>query len=179
MSKLGGGVGRTAHAMLEILPSIELYVVIDLPEVLKMSQLYLKRTLSQENFKKLAFLSSENLSNKYEQFDLSIQIDGFQEMTSETVDRYYEEVIATSKNFFSVNPIGKYLQSTAGIEVSQESKIAMELGRSRDILDIWDVRDMQKIREKHVANYSPILSSVVLSAPSRIFPHYEMTIYRI
>jgi hypothetical protein len=177
--EIGGGFGRTAHALLEIIDTIELYVIIDLPEILNISQNYLQQVLSEENFQKIIFLSSENRPNTYEQFDLCIQIDGFQEMTDETVNRYYEDIVSASKYFLSVNPIGKYLPSTAGIEVSHESKIAMKLGRSQDIVDIWDILDMKKNREIHVKNYAPNLSTVVASSPSRIFPHYEMTLYRL
>ena len=142
---MGGGFGRTAHALLEIIDTIEHYVIIDLPEILNISQNYLQQVLNEENFQKIIFVSSENQTNTHEQFDLCIQIDGFQEMTNETVNQYYEDIVSVSKYFLSVNPIGKYLPSTAGIQESFESKIAMKLGRSQNIVDIWDSLDMKKI----------------------------------
>lgn len=176
--EIGAGFGRTCQGILSHFNSISRYEIIDLPEVLKISRSYLQSVLSEKDFKKVHFISAENTKKEFSSADLCIQIDGLQEMDAETIDFYYDHVVESCTSFFSSNPIAKYLPEHGGIKSDVDIPSSIySLGKSLDIADIWDMKDLQGVREKHISNYLPKNFRILCSAQQDIFPHYENTLY--
>ena len=75
------------------------------------------------------------------------------------------------------NPVGKYLPQNAGLDVSLKS-VPMEVGRSLEILDIWNTTETEKLHLRHAESYKPAHFKIINFAPERIFPHYLNVIYR-
>ena len=167
--EVGAGFGRFAHLSVHYLPTIETYTIVDLPEILELSKSYLAVVLPSELFAKLVFVSPDRMTSEMGR-DLSIQVDGLQEMTAQTVDRYME-LFSSSKTFYSKNVVAKYLPSHGGIDTS-DSEFPHDLGRSRRVLDIWNLSELEGEYAKHLASYTPINHLVVQSRPCRLFPHY-------
>ncbi len=92
-------------------------------------------------------------------------------MDVETIDFYYDHVVANCSSFYSSNPIAKYLPEHAGIKAGLDiPPVVFSLGRSLDIIDIWDLQDLQEIREKHISNYLPSNFKRYYSEEQIIFP---------
>jgi putative sugar O-methyltransferase len=177
--EIGAGFGRTCHGIMSKYKSIARYEIIDLPEMLQLSQSYLQQVLTEKQMKKVHFISAEDTQKKFKAADLCIQIDALQEMESETIEFYFSKVVSNCSFFFSSNPIAKYLPEHAGLKSDlQRSKIVFSLGRSRDIADIWDLQELEILRNKHTSNYQPKNFSTILSKSHRIFPHYENSFYK-
>lgn len=176
--EIGAGFGRTCHGIMSQYKSIHRYEIIDLPEMLKLSQSYLQKVLTEKQMKKVQFIQAQDTQKIFKTADLCIQVDALQEMESETIDFYFNEVVSKCSYFFSSNPIAKYLPEHAGIKSnSQSSKIVFSLGRSRNIADIWDLQQLEILRNKHISNYQPKNFSTIHSKSHRIFPHYENSFY--
>jgi putative sugar O-methyltransferase len=178
--EVGAGFGRTCHAFLKWNRAITSYVIIDLPKMLDISRLYLQRVLDDSDFNKISFLDASELDFNSSDFDLGIQIDGLQEMTDTTINYYFSNYFNKSKYFFTSNPIAKYKPEHAGLENVSEEVLNMvtSLGRSREIVDIWNMKELDHVRSIHVKNYSTVDSKVVRSKPNPLFPHFEMTLYK-
>lgn len=171
--EVGAGFGRLAHLLLLHLESIEQYFIIDLPQILSLSQQYLEKTLPTEFFRKLHFCLPDQIpSQLLEPFgvDLAVQVDGLQEMTLESLDQYFQ-LFESSRFFFSKNTIAKYLPAHAGLEVPK-GYLPLTLGRSLDICDIWNVGELDSFRSKHLSSYTPNIHEVKHSQLDRLFPHY-------
>jgi hypothetical protein len=182
--ELGAGFGRTAHLLLTHLRTIETYVIVDLPETLSLSRAYLHAALPEWLWSKLVFMDAEALEQGrcvfQEGVDLAIQIDGFQEMSPESIDGYFVEIIDHARLVFLSNPVGKYRPEVAGI-VDVDPKVLAEvakLGRCRGLLDPWDARDLAAVRRDYIDAYKPMGFEVVATEPSRLRPFYQHTLYR-
>lgn len=171
--EVGAGFGRLAHVMLERFP-IESYFIVDLPPVLELSKRYLARVLPHDLFSKVKFISSEDERNYPFSADLSIQIDGLQEMTEDAITTYMS-LFSSSRYCFQRNVVAKYLPVHAGIE-SSETRVPLELGRSRKIVDIWNTVDLVDLYPEHLQAYTPFDHRVLTSQPFRIFPHYLLSL---
>ena len=174
--EVGAGFGRTAHVILEELSELEFYFIYDLPEMLKVSKNYLYKVLSPSLFKKVKFVSDIN-EIQHEDFSVGIQIDGFQEMPAEVIDEIYFKLILNCKTVYLKNPIGKYRPQSAGLDVSLKS-VPMDVGRSLDILDVWNTTETEELHLKHAEIYKPTQFKIINFAPERLFPHYLNVIYR-
>lgn len=174
--EIGAGFGRTAHMLLINLPEIDNYTILDFPEMLDLSRSYLELVLTPSLFKKISFLSPDVIEKS--DFDLAIQIDGLQEMDSETIDHYFNSIFDKSRYVFFRNPVGKYLPIHAGILDSTNSVIPLSLGRSKDIVDIWNIQEVEKLCELHDLVYGPKSSKMLLARNCRLFPHYRMQVYK-
>ncbi len=173
--EIGAGFGRTCQAILSIYPETESYTIVDFPEMLSLQRRYLELALEPEIYNKISFLSCESVEKA--NFDLVIQIDGFQEMEKETIDRYYKCYLNIAKYIFVKNPIGKYDPIVAGLENINLASIPYHLGLSRDIIDIWDVNQINKHLEAHNERYRPESHKLVKCQNDRLFPHLILQMY--
>jgi hypothetical protein len=173
--EIGAGFGRTAHVLIEKMEKLESYVIFDLPEMLEVSRVYLETILNESQFKKITFTSSIDF-DEISHFDLAIQIDGFQEMQSETINTIYSQFFSRADFVYLKNPIGKYLPVSAGLEVDLLN-VPLDLGRSLDVLDIWNSNEVEPKYKLHLETYRPVLHQLLHSKPDRLFPHYIHSIY--
>jgi putative sugar O-methyltransferase len=174
--EIGAGFGRTAHVILEYLKEVKSYFIYDLPEMLTVSAAYLEKQLPAELFRKLVFTSNfEQLIQK--RFTIGIQIDGFQEMSTDVIDVIYANLIESCDLVYLKNPVGKYHPSAAGLEIPL-SAVPLALGRSQDLLDIWNPADLEPFLLKHAEVYRPNLYEIVNFTPERLFAHYLNVIYQ-
>lgn len=165
--EIGAGFGRLPHVFLLVYCDIEEYLVVDLPPVLKLSQEYLHHVLPSKLFKKLRFMKPSEIGQI--SGDLAIQIDGLNEMEKPIIDFYYT-LFNRCTYFYSKQVVAKYLPKHAGLP--KQSFIPLELGRSRTIMDIWNVGSLSRIYNKHVKAYTPNSHWLLNSTPCRLFPHY-------
>lgn len=181
--EIGAGFGRTAQALIKLVKNISKYIIIDIPEVLSLSSSYLKKVLSKEEYQKLTFVNAYSLDEDfcgYESTDLVINIDSFQEMPQETIMYYFDRLINTSRFFYTKNAIGKYKPELVGLYdvSSNQLQDVFSLGLSTDVIDIFNANDLQKTRIKHVEQYRPTDSHIVISQePLGIFPYYHNVLY--
>lgn len=182
--EIGAGFGRTAHALLKLNSAIETYTIIDLPNVLKLSSLYLKAVLNEREFAKLQFIDALGLADSkelpYGASDLVINIDSYQEMKPEVIDFYMDSVAGKARFFYSKNAIGKYRPETIGLPSGLETdkNDIFQLGRSREIIDIFCNAELEAARMRHMDAYRPsALFRVIADAPLDVFPYYHNTLY--
>ncbi len=169
--EVGAGFGRLAHVLLLLREEIESYIVIDLPEILSLSHDYLKAVLPRNYFLKLSFLNPSQIPSEIcQRADLAIQVDGLQEMTTESLEKYFL-IFSNSQYFFSKNVVAKYLPSHAGLDIST-STVPLSLGRSLEICDIWNTCDLTDSFVTHLDSYRPKFHDIQFSNPDRLFPHY-------
>ncbi len=179
--EIGAGFGRTAQALLMLTPAIERYVIIDLPEVLRLSRLYLKHILPPKVFAKLSFVNALDGIVDVVTPDLVINIDSFQEMPPETIAQYMRAPIAGARAFYCKNPIGKYDPASVGIEVRDPAALAdvFSLGRCTDVIDIFDEAALTGARQRYVDAYRPGANwDAVAESPMEMFPYLHHVLYR-
>jgi putative sugar O-methyltransferase len=179
--EIGAGFGRTAQAAIKLIETIDTYTIIDIPEVLSLSAAYLKKVLTREEYQKLYFVDALALSEAHDAYsvDLVINIDSFQEMPKETVDYYFQKIIAGSKFFYSKNAVGKYRPESVGLyDVNEASLLdVFSLGLSTDVIDIFSEGALVPARQKHVEQYRPSAFRVLAQQPLGIFPYYQHVLY--
>ncbi len=181
--EIGAGFGRTAQALIKLSKKIKKYTIIDIPEVLSLSSIYLEKVLNRDEYKKVRFINALTLSgesNDFSSCDLVINIDSFQEMPKETIKYYYENVINKATYFYTKNAVGKYQPDLVGIyDINpEELQDVFSLGLSTEIVDIFNVSELEIARKKHVAQYRPSKQHVVISQePLGIFPYYHNVLY--
>lgn len=181
--EIGAGFGRTAQALIKLVNKIKKYTIVDIPEVLSLSQNYLRKVLEDHEFKKLVFVNAFELErsgyHKTHQ-DLVINIDSFQEMPSETIKQYFESLICESSYFYSKNAIGKYRPESIGLKSVTEQDLldVFSLGLSTDVIDIFDQSQLIKARNNHMEQYRPSTNwSCIAQEPLGIFPYYLSLLY--
>ncbi len=177
--EIGGGFGRTAQALLCLNRHVERYLIIDLPEMLRLSELYLRRALPPALFDKVRFVNALE-PREDATADLVLNIDSFQEMPRETVLQYMRSPIGQARVFYTKNPIGKYEPRSVGIEVRDRTALAevLSLGLCTDVLDIFDSDALARARAGYLANYLPGPSwRVVADAPMDMFPYLHHALY--
>ena len=173
--EIGAGFGRTCQAIFNTYPEIVSYTIIDFPEMLIFQEEYLKLALKPEDFIKIQFLDCNSI--EMTEYDMVIQIDGFQEMDESTIERYYSFYCNTAKYIFIKNPIGKYNPTTAGLENISPELIPFALGRSRNIIDIWNISEIEEQLTAHHENYKPISHTLVKYEKDRLFPHVILQLF--
>jgi len=186
--EIGAGFGRTCQALLCIEPSIERYTIIDLPEVLNLSNLYLKKAIP-ELVDKVEFIDCRTNYFKERTADLAINIDSFQEMMPATIDGYMKAIISNCDAFYCKNPTGKYSPDTVGLQsVSQEQLTDVyALGYCREILDLFNEKALYKAAQNYLAAYLPPPPSkppkagswqLVADEAMVMFPYLHHALYR-
>lgn len=181
--EIGAGFGRTAQALIKLVANIRKYTIVDIPEVLSLSQSYLRKVLDEDEFAKLEFVNAFELKQgdgPSDAVDMVINIDSFQEMPAETVRFYFDRFIKNARYFYSKNAVGKYRPESVGLYGVNEEQLldVFSLGLSTDVIDIFDEAALEKARGKHVEQYRPAPSfEVVAQEPLGIFPYYLSVLY--
>ncbi len=181
--EIGAGFGRTAQALVKLVPNLGSYTIVDLPEVLLLSSGYLGQVLEKDEFAKLRFVDAMSLVKQQFEFpdlDLVINIDSFQEMPRQTIEYYFRRFVDASRFFYSKNAIGKYKPESVGLHDVDEAKLldVFSLGLSTDVIDIFDPQELSKARAKHIQQYRPNAGfEIVAQEPLGIFPYYHNVLY--
>jgi hypothetical protein len=178
--EVGAGFGRTAHSILSIFPSVTEYIIVDLPEVLQLSRLFLSEVLSPAQFKRVKFFNAladwSELSSRT--FDLFINIDSFQEMDSEVILDYEKKLMRNSSHVYLKQPIGKYRPEEFDIPTPKKRADVLELGLSREVFTLCDEKEYRRQLERHLKNYSFSGRYKLLSHTRCSFFHfYEHSLY--
>ncbi len=180
--EIGAGFGRTCHALTRLLPHLDSYTIIDLPQLLKLSRAVLTRTVPDQ-MNKISFVDAtdENAWRGIES-DLVINIDSFQEIPPETIDKYYESVIRNAGAFYIKNPIGKYTPDSVGVGTAAGNPARLQdvfsLGYCRDVIDIFDEDALLPARAAFVSAYAPGDDwRAAAQAPMELVPYYHNTLY--
>ena len=139
--EVGGGYGRTCHTLLTLHEEIERYVIADISWMLEIADAYLSRVLTRSQLSKLEFVPLEEFDQVSEQaFDLTINIDGFNEFDEDVVGGYLRYIDSHARWFYTKNPVAKYrdpnLDSNSSRDV--EIKHALTSGILRNVIDIFD-----------------------------------------
>ncbi len=175
--EIGAGFGRTTHVLLNNVDSIEKYVIIDLPELIKISKDYLKNVLSEKLFSKIYFYSNTDKGIESLESDLVLNINSFQEMQSEVIDYYMLNIIQKSNFFFCRNAIGKYEPSIVNIE-NPTTLDVFELGYCKEVIDIFNNRQIDEQIMKYINNYKPGEDWIVEGSDYDLFPFYHNVLYK-
>jgi hypothetical protein len=185
--EIGAGFGRTCQTLLSIVPSIETYKIIDLPEVLNLSKLYLEKTIP-ELIDKVEFIDCTSDFTIGSAADLAINIDSFQEMMPSTIDGYMKYVISNCRAFYCKNPIGKYLPSIVGLNNIKEEQLAdvYALGYCRKVLDLFDEKALNEAARDYLIAYLPppqqlsarVQWHLVADEAMVMFPYLHHALYR-
>ena len=178
--EIGAGFGRTCHALLTLIDSVEEYIIVDLPEVINLSSNFLKKAIP-EHFSKIRFIKNiEYLNYSYDP-DLIINIDSFQEMPSVIIDDYMLNIISHSKFFYTKNPIGKYDPANVGLFGITQNQLldVYSLGYCNDIYDLFNESILSEARKKYVKQYMPKIGEwqVINESPVEIFPYLHNVLY--
>jgi hypothetical protein len=179
--EVGAGFGRTAHAILSNFDSVSQYHIVDLPEVLQLSRLFLSEALNPDQYAKLrfhdAFGNWKELGES--DFDLFINIDSFQEMDREIVFEYEKFLMAKSKLQYLKQPIGKYRPEEFEIPASKKRSDVLDLGLSTEVFTLCDEDAYREQLARHLKNYS-FSGKYELIAHSRcsFFHFYEHALFK-
>jgi hypothetical protein len=154
--EIGAGFGRTCQTLLSIEPSIQSYTIIDLPEVLNLSKLYLKKAMP-ELIDKVEFIDCRSGLFKERTADLAINIDSFQEMMPAVIDGYMMDVISNCHLFYCKNPTGKYSPDTVGLQNINPEQLTdvYALGYCREVFDLFDEKALGMAAQNYLAAYLP------------------------
>lgn len=163
--EIGPGFGRLAHSVLSQYSNINKYYIIDLPWMLNISKIFLKKALSKKNFSKIIFISVEEYAQsifkkkflKKNFFDLCINIDSFQEMPKNTVFDYLRFIQKTCKKFYSKNAICKYAPSIVDIKLKDETEYqtALKMGICQNVIDIYNSNELLKQQKTYLKSFCP------------------------
>lgn len=181
--EIGAGFGRTAQALIRLFDNVNEYTIIDIPEILSLSQAYLKRVLNSNEFSKVNFVNALNIKNSSVDLassDLVINIDSFQEMEEETIKFYFQLIIKNTRYFYTKNAIGKYTPESIGLNKINSKQIldVFTLGLSKNVIDIFDIKQLKVARKKHVKQYCPPDFRPIAQEPLSIFPYYLNVLYQ-
>lgn len=61
--EIGAGFGRTCHSIVNNFPKLQNYTIIDIPEVLELSNKYLRKVLDVKSYRKIIFLDNHLAEN--------------------------------------------------------------------------------------------------------------------
>jgi putative sugar O-methyltransferase len=139
--EIGGGYGRTCHTLLSLHEDIERYVIADLSWMLQIAEMYLKRVMSPSQMAKVEFVPLEQFAGlSARNFDLAINIDGFNEFDEAVVKGYLDYINLHARRFYTKNPVAKYRDPSldSGAGNNREMKYAITSGLLRNVIDIFD-----------------------------------------
>lgn len=177
--EIGAGFGRTPHALLSLLPHVESYSIVDLPEVLNLSKAVLKKVVP-EHFHKIKFFNALEDEWKNCNTDLVINIDSFQEMSPETIHVYLKFIKENSKYFYCKNPICKYSPESIGLDSSKIDNFddVFKLGLCTTKIDIFDEEELIETRKEYIENYCPGSEWALSNTqPLEIFSYLQHALY--
>jgi len=176
--EVGGGFGRTCHALMRNLRP-ERYAIVDLPETLALSRAYLRRALEPGEFARVDFIPNES-AHEAPDADLWLNIDSFAEMEPDVVHAYLSMVDRRGRFFYSRNPVCKYsTQMIGAAEASPESvSAAMASGVCRQLADIFSESALAPMRSAAEDAYRPSPAwAVRCTRPSAPYRYYQHLLY--
>jgi len=105
-------------------------------------------------------------------FDISINIDSFQEIEESIVLDYLEFISENSNYFYTKNPICKYHPDSIDIKFKNivQFESVLTMGLCKDIIDIFDSNAIQKAREIYLRKYCP--RNFIISKHESCFGQY-------
>ena len=174
--EIGAGFGRLAHSIIMNFENVERYIIVDLDLILKLSKRYLSKVLNKKEFLKIKFISNNDLdaiqSLEPRGFDISINIDSFQEIEESIVLDYLEFISENSNYFYIKNPICKYHPDSIDIKFKNivQFESVLTMGLCKDIIDIFDSNAIQKAREIYLRKYCP--RNFIISKHESCFGQY-------
>jgi hypothetical protein len=177
--EIGAGFGRTCHAFLALAPAIERYTIIDIGNVLTLSQAVLSRVVPDQ-FHKIEFIDAQHTHEwRGLAADLAINIDSFQEMPPSTIDMYMRDLIAVCTNLYVKNPIAKYAPESIGVSVPRERlHDVFALGYCRDVVDIFDEAQLKAARTRYLEAYRPSPEwRLIGDQPLEAFPYLHHALF--
>ncbi|MDA1136865.1 MAG: putative sugar O-methyltransferase [Proteobacteria bacterium] len=155
--EIGAGYGRTCHAILSN-AECRSYTIVDLEERISVSRPYLKKVLDSSDYEKITFTPITNFDNlKEKRFDLTIQIDGFNEMVKGVVENYINFINTNSLNFYVKNPVGKYRNTEVRDTAHDAHTIdrALNSGIITDFIDINNNREIAEASRNFTTVFKP------------------------
>lgn len=184
--EIGGGFGRTCHALLTLCPQIERYVIVDLAPMLELSQAYLARVLPNARVRFIRH--DDRLGLDSLEPDLVINIDSFQEMPPSAISFYMTHVVRRARRFYCKNPVGKYSPSAVGLSDLPSDRLldVFQLGYCQDLIDIFDDGVLSSAYQESLTAYLPpsvwvdsteCAYKVAASMPMDLFPFYLHALY--
>lgn len=151
--EIGAGYGRTCHSILSTKKNIENYYIIDLPEMLILSNTYLQKVLNNENYVKIKFISIFEIEDI--ETDLILNIDSMQEMDHNVVLNYLKYINTNTKNFYCKNTVGKFAPELCGWEKNDNSILALNSGLLKDQLNIFNPEELLIAQDKFLIKFLP------------------------
>jgi len=179
ITEIGAGFGRTCHALTTYLPDLESYTIVDLPEMLTLSETYLRRVAPQL-VHKVRFVDWQDKAGWADRpADLVININSFQEMPEATIRAYLDYADRNSTHLYVKNPICKYDPAVMGLDIAKtQLHDAFSLGLCRSVADIYDDANLERCRPLYEAAYQPSERwRLVRSEPQSIFAHVQHVAY--
>jgi hypothetical protein len=174
--EIGAGYGRTCNTILSLTDNLKEYTIVDLPEMLNLSQIYLKNVLNKELFKKIKFISVNELKNM--KVDLIINIDSMQEMHENVVLEYMKYININTKNFYCNNTVGKFSPELCGWEKSENSNMALSSGVLKNIINIFCPDELLKSQKQFMINFLPTKKWKTLKHSATMpWSHYYQAIF--
>lgn len=178
--EIGAGFGRTCHGFMALAPSIERYVIVDLPSVLELSRRVLRKVLPNK-FERIEFIDATD-TGAWQSLtaDLAINIDSFQEMPAPTIDGYRDGILRQARHVYIKNPIGKYAPESIGIEVKDPTKFhdVFKLGYCTNMVDLFDDASLAIARKSYVDAYRPGTNwRTVADEPLDLFRYLHHVLY--
>lgn len=181
VAEIGAGYGRTCHTVVRAIPHLESYTIVDLPGCLRLSQAYLKRVLSPQEFTKLRFVSNEDVETGLSGADLVINIDSMAEMDADVARNYLDVIDRQATGFYAKNPVGKYDPAAIGVVNAAAPAVtdALVTGLLRDVVDIFDSDAIAAKADDFIAAYKPSPAwQKIANAPAPPWSHYHQALYR-
>ncbi len=176
--EIGAGYGRTCHSILSIFEQIEQYVIVDLSGMLNLSKQYLEKVLNKNLFNKIKFLDPNQFELERGIFDLVINIDSMQEMDEMVVLSYLNFIKKHANIFYTKNTVSKFCPSTCGWEKNNNSKLAMNSGLLKEVIDIFCPLELLKAQKRFLNVFLPGEKWTLLKhAASLPWSHYYQALY--
>lgn len=156
--EIGGGYGRTCHAMLSNHELSE-YCIVDLRNTLQLSRRYLGEVLTDAQFGKVRFVEVDDIDAVLDsaEFDLCINIHSFTEMIPATVRAYLDLIDRKCRAFYVKNPVGKFLDKSLDghFKGDEAVRLALETGPLRKVLDVFDSEAVDAAVPDFITAYRP------------------------
>ncbi|MGV8948012.1 MAG: putative sugar O-methyltransferase [Candidatus Paracaedibacter sp.] len=153
--EIGPGYGRTCHSILALYKNIQEYVIVDLKEMLGISQKYLKKVLNKNDFEKITFIEVDSLDLNDNRFDLVINIDSMQEMDEDIVHNYLKFINDKSIKFYTKNTLGKFDPSLFGWEKTQNAEMALNSGILKEVINIFCSKELSHAQNVYLEKFCP------------------------
>lgn len=178
--EIGAGYGRTAHSILSLSKQIKKYCIIDLPDVLPFSSRFLKNVLDIDDYKKIDFISTHEINLNFDKkFDLCININSFQEMSTDVIFDYLLFIDKNCNFFYSNNKVGKFKPELCSFDCNNSAKLALESGLLKTLLNIFNESDLTFARKCFVENFSPSKEWMCVKHDDVFpWPHYYQALYK-